>query len=172
MGSPLFPPGSLLWIARVALLALVAVHITAATQLTLLNWKARPQDYHHREVAAATYASRTMRWGGVIIALFVFYHLAHFTWGWAWAHPDFVAGDIYHNLVAGFRVWWVSSFYVVAQVFLGFHLYHGLWSMFQSLGWHASNPNDWRRSFALVFAWVITLGNISFPVSVLTGIVQ
>ena len=79
----------------------------------------------------ATYASRTMVWGGVIIALFVVYHLAHFTWGPSWAHPDFVPGDVYHNVVAGFSIWWISAFYIVAQLALGLHLYHGLWSMFQ-----------------------------------------
>ncbi|MEE8137645.1 MAG: succinate dehydrogenase cytochrome b subunit, partial [Thermoanaerobaculia bacterium] len=172
VGSPLFPHSSLLWISRVVLLAALVVHIVAATQLTLQNRRARPQSYHRRQIVQATYASRTMRWGGVIIALFVFYHLAHFTWGWSWAHPDFVRGNVYHNLVSGFRVWWVSGFYIAAQVVLGLHLYHGLWSMFQSLGWQASKPKDWRRLFAQVFAWVITVGNLSFPVSVLIGIVN
>ncbi len=172
MGSPLLPHSGALWIVRIVLLAAVALHITAATQLTLLNRRARPQSYHRLDLVAATYASRTMRWGGVIVALFVFYHLAHLTWGWGWAHPDFVPGDVYHNLVAGFRVWWVSGFYLVAQLFLGLHLYHGLWSMFQSLGWHAANPKDWRRRFAQVFAWIITLGNVSFPIAVLTRVVE
>ncbi|MEE8277289.1 MAG: succinate dehydrogenase cytochrome b subunit [Thermoanaerobaculia bacterium] len=172
VGSPLFPHAGLLWMARIGLLVAVVVHIVAATQLTLQNRRARPQSYHRRQIVQATYASRTMRWGGVIIALFVFYHLAHFTWGWSWAHPDFVRGNVYHNLVSGFRVWWVSGFYIAAQVVLGLHLYHGLWSMFQSLGWQASKPKDWRRLFAQVFAWVITVGNLSFPVSVLIGIVN
>ena len=104
--------------------------------------------------------------------MFVIYHLFHFTWGPAWAHPDFVAGDPYHNVVAGFSVWWVSLFYVVAQLALGLHLYHGLWSLFQSLG--LSNPrfNSWRRTFAKVFAFVVVAANISFPLSVLAGLVR
>ena len=112
-----------------------------------------------------------MRWGGVIIALYVLYHLAHLTWGTA--HPSFVAGDVYGNVVAGFKIWWVSAIYIVAQIALGSHLYHGLWSMFQSLGWwEPSDPRDWRRRFAQVFAGVITLGNLSFPLAVLAGAVQ
>ncbi len=172
-GSPLLPHGGLLWIARLVLLVAVAIHILAAYQLTMLSRRARPRDYASRQVVQATYASRTMRWGGVILALFVLYHLAHFTWGWAWAHPDFVPGDVYHNVVAGFRVWWVSGFYVVAQVALGFHLSHGLWSLFQSLGLPpAAEPPDWRRRFARAFALLITAGNVSFPLAVLGGLVR
>jgi len=172
MGQPLLPRTGALWLVRVALLAAVVLHMLSALQLTRLSRAARPVAYRRRDVVEATYASRTMRWGGVIIALFVLYHLAHFTWGLAWAHPDFVAGDVYHNLVSGFRVWWVSGLYIVANLALGLHLYHGLWSMFQSLGWEGSGAMDGRRRFALAFALVITAGNISFPISVLTGIVS
>ena len=171
VGSPALPHEGVLWIARIVLLGAVALHIASATQLTLMNLKARPLDYKGRSTIQATYASRTMRWGGVIIALFVIYHLAHFTWGSV--HPDFIVGDVYHNVVAGFRVWWVSALYIVAQIALGFHLSHGLWSMFQSMGW--SNPRtqrDWRRTFAVVFAVVVAIGNISFPLAVLAGIVS
>jgi len=171
VGTPALPDSGLLWIARIVLLVAVFLHVLSATQLTLLNRKARPQAYKKRASIQATYAARTMRWGGVLIGLYVLYHLAHLTWGSA--HPDFVPGDVYRNVVVGFRVWWVSAFYLAAQVALGFHLYHGLWSMFQSLGWwQPDNPHDWRRRFAQVFAWVITLGNLSFPLAVLTGIVQ
>jgi succinate dehydrogenase / fumarate reductase cytochrome b subunit len=167
MGEPL-----LLWIVRVVMLGAVGLHILSATQLTLKNRRARPQDYAGRKTVQATYASRTMRWGGVTIALFILYHLAHFTFGPDWAHPDFVTGDVYHNVVSGFSVWWVSAFYILANLALGLHLYHGLWSMFQSLGWHApGNPHDWRRRFAQVFALVIVAGNISFPLAVLSGLV-
>jgi succinate dehydrogenase / fumarate reductase cytochrome b subunit len=112
-----------------------------------------------------------MRWGGVIIALYVVYHLAHLTWGTA--HPSFVPGDVYRNVVVGLQVWWVSLLYMVAQVALGFHLYHGLWSLFQTLGWwQPDGDRDWRRRFALAFAWIVTLGNLSFPLAVLSGVVQ
>ena len=128
VGSPAVPHEGLLWVARLVLLGAVGLHILSATQLTLINLRARPKDYRDREAIQATYASRTMRWGGVIIALFIVYHLAHFTWGSV--HPDFIPGDVYHNIVSGFQVWWVSAFYILAQVALGFHLSHGLWSMF------------------------------------------
>lgn len=169
LGEPFLPHGGLLWIARFGLLVAVAVHVLAAYRVTRLSRAARPVDYKRRDSLQMDYASRTMRWGGVIILLFVFYHLAHFTWGWSWAHADFIPGDVYHNVVAGFSVWRVSLFYVVAQIALGFHLYHGLWSMFQSLGWSHPNWNLARRRFAQVFAWVITIVNISFPVAVLVG---
>lgn len=171
VGSPAIPHEGLLWMARLVLLGAVGLHILSATQLTLINLRARPKDYRDREAIQATYASRTMRWGGVIIALFVVYHLAHFTWGSV--HPDFIPGDVYHNVVSGFQVWWVSAFYILAQIALGFHLSHGLWSMFQSLGWwHSEADRDWRRTFAVTFALVITLGNISFPLAVLAGFVS
>ena len=170
VGAPALPHGMALWIARVILLACVGFHIHAATVLTLKNWGARPTDNSRRDFAAADYASRTMRWGGVIIVLFVIYHLLDLTWGKL--NPSFIPGDVYHNIVASFSVWWVSLFYVVANIALGFHLYHGLWSMFQSLGWNSPKFNSWRREFATAFAVIITLGNISFPIAVLLKIVR
>lgn len=170
VGTPALPTSGLLWILRTALLVAVVLHIWAAWQVTLLNRAARPHGYVQRRPVRMTYASRTMRWGGVIILLFVIYHLLHFTFGTV--HPDFIEGDVYHNVVTGFRVWWVSLFYIVAQIALGFHLYHGLWSLFQSLGWNHPRFNRWRSGFAHAFAWIITLGNISFPIAVLTGIIS
>ena len=170
-GSPLLPHGGLLWIARVVLLGSVGLHIWSAWRLTRMSWAARPQDYFKRQAVQASYASRTVRWGGVIIALFVAFHLAHLTWGWT--HPGFEPGEVYANVVAGFRVWWVAAVYMLAQVALGFHLYHGLWSLFQTLGWYRqSDSNDWRRRFAQVFALFVAVGNLSFPLAVLTGVVK
>ena len=170
VGAPAIPPHVALWVARLVLLTAVLLHMWAAWQLTLMNRQARPQRYVERQIVHTSYASRTMRWGGVIILLFVIYHLLHFTTGTV--HPSFVEGDVYHNMVTGFRVWYVSLFYIVAQVALGLHLYHGLWSLFQSLGWSHPRFNLWRNGFAHAFAWIITLGNISFPLAVLTGLVR
>ncbi len=170
MGAPLLPHNGAIWLMRVGLLVAVLVHVVSAYQVTRLSQRARPLNYKARQTLQATYASRTMRWGGVIILLFVIYHLAHLTWGSV--HPAFIPGDVYSNVVAGFRVWWVSAFYVVAQMALGFHLYHGLWSMFQTLGVTAGDDRDWRRKFAVAFALLITLGNLSFPIAVLTGFVS
>ena len=173
MGAPAVPHDVPLWIVRGLLVIAVWLHIQAATQLTLMNKAARPVGYAERDYVVGTYAARTMRWGGVIIALFVFYHLAHLTWGWAVAKPaTYVENDPYHNVVAGFQIWWVAAIYIVANLALGLHLFHGLWSMFNSLGLNHLKFNRWKRIFATAFALVITGVNVSFPIFVLIGIVR
>jgi succinate dehydrogenase / fumarate reductase cytochrome b subunit len=169
VGTPALPESTLLWVVRLVLLAAVVLHIEAAWSLTRRAQRARPSRYATPTRIHARYASRTMRWGGVIIALFVVYHLLHFTWGTL--HPDFIVGDVYHNVVTGFRVWWVAAVYIVAQLALGLHLDHGLWSLCQSLGLNHPRYNRWRDRAAHAFALLITLGNISFPVAVLSGLV-
>ncbi|HEX3067526.1 MAG TPA: succinate dehydrogenase cytochrome b subunit [Thermoanaerobaculia bacterium] len=170
MGAPLLPNKTALVIVRTLLIIAAILHIVAATQLTIMNRKARPIGYREREYVAGSYAARTMRWGGVIILLFVFYHLGHLTFGKF--HPDFIEGDVYHNFVTGFQVWWVSAFYIIANLALGTHLYHGLWSMFNSLGLNHPGFNPWKRVFATTFAIVVTAGNVSFPIAVLIGILR
>jgi len=170
IGHPALPHGAALWIARIVLLVAVVVHIVTATQLTLLNLRARPQGYARRKVVQASYAARTMRWSGVIVLAFIVYHLLHLTAGTV--HPDFDEADVYHNVVAGFRVWWVAGFYVLANLLLGLHLFHGLWSLFQTLGCTHPKYDHWRLWFARIFAAVITLGNVSFPLAVLFGFVS
>lgn len=167
MGHPLLPHMAGLWASRILLLVLVVLHIVAATQLTLMNRAARPVKYSKVERVEADYASRTMRWGGVIIALFVVYHLLHLTTGDV--HADFIAGDVYHNVVVAFSRPLVALVYIVAVTALGFHLYHGLWSMFQSLGWNHPRFNSWRRVFATVFSIVIWAGFLTVPVAILLG---
>ena len=170
MGAPLLPNKAALIVVRVLLLIAVWLHVQAATQLTLMNRKARPVGYTERDYVSATYAARTMRWSGVIIVLFVVYHLLHLTFGTL--HPDFIEHDVYHNFVTGFQVWWVSAFYIIANLALGMHLYHGLWSMFNSVGLSHATFNPWKRSFATVFAVIVTVGNISFPIAVLMGVLR
>jgi succinate dehydrogenase / fumarate reductase, cytochrome b subunit len=172
MGAPAMPNSVLLWVVRVLMIVAIWLHIQAATQLTLMNRAARPAGYRVRGYEAASYASRTMRWGGVIILLFIFYHLAHLTFGKHVTPVKFIEGDVYHNVVAGFQVWWVAAIYIVANLALGLHLYHGLWSMFNSLGLNHQRFNLWRRYFAIAFALIITVGNISMPVAVLAGILK
>ncbi len=161
---------SLLWTVRLVLLTSVALHMLAALQLWLQSRRARPVKYHNQVLQETSYAARTMIIGGPIIALFVIYHLAHFTTGQA-LH-GFVEGDVYGNVVRGFKVWWASAAYILAMLFVGLHLYHGVWSMLQTLGANHPKYNEWRRYGALAFALVITLVNISFPVSVLAGFVK
>ncbi|HTG37031.1 MAG TPA: succinate dehydrogenase cytochrome b subunit [Thermoanaerobaculia bacterium] len=170
VGEPALPAEGALWIVRVVLLVAVVLHIWAAWQLARMSRAARPRGYAVRPKVHTPYASRTMRWGGVIILLFLIYHLLDFTAGAV--NPGFVEGDVYRNVVASFSLWYVSLFYILAQVALGFHLYHGLWSLFQSLGWNQPRFNRWRSGFAHAFAWIVTIGNISFPLAVLTGLVR
>ena len=162
--------GTGLWIARAVLLVAVVLHIWSATSLTLTSRRARPEGYRQEKWKESTYASRTMRWGGVILLLFVIYHLLHFTTGTL--HQSFIEGDVYHNFVAGFRNVWVSAFYIFAMLALGLHLRHGLWSMCQTLG--VSHPRYIRMAHvgAWIFAAIIVIGNISFPLAVLAGIVR
>ena len=167
-GSPLFGHNQLLWIARVVLLACVGIHIAAATELWARARRARGGRYEKFEDLSFSYASRTMRWGGVIVLAFIVYHLLHLTVGSV--HPDFVAGSVYANVVSGFRRWPVSLAYVVAMIPLGLHIYHGLWSGTQTLALRNSRVLRWRRGFAATVAALIVLGNVSIPVAVLAGL--
>jgi succinate dehydrogenase / fumarate reductase cytochrome b subunit len=171
LGGHLVPRTSLLWLLRIGLIAAFVLHIHAAASLTVANRKARPARYESkRDYVAADYASRTMRWTGVIVGLFVVFHLADLTWGNA--NPDFVRGDPYNNLVASFERTPVAIAYIVANVALAFHLYHGAWSMFQSMGINNPKYNGLRRTFAQGFAGLILIGNLSFPVTVQLGLVD
>jgi len=170
LGEPVFPRTVVLWAMRIGLLAAFVLHIVAAAQLTRMNARARSAYQAPRDYVAANFASRTMRWTGVIIALFVIFHLLDLTWGQA--NPDFVQGDPYNNLFATFERVPVAIVYIVAMLALGLHIFHGAWSMFQSLGLNNPRYNIWRRYFAIGFAAVITIGNISMPLLITTGAVS
>jgi succinate dehydrogenase / fumarate reductase cytochrome b subunit len=171
LGEPFFARTQLLWIFRIGLLAAFVLHIHSAYSLTRMNQKARPMGYQSkRDYIAADFASRTMRWTGVIVGLFVLFHLADLTWGTA--NPDFVKGDVYNNIVASFERVPVAAIYIVANLALGLHIYHGAWSIFQSLGLNNPRLNAIRRPFAIAFAVVVAAGNISFPLAVQLGLVD
>ena len=171
VGEPAFPRTFLLWGLRIGLIAAFVIHIVAAAQLTRMNHKARPEKYEApRDYAAANFASRTMRWSGVIVGLFIILHLLDLTWGTA--NPDWQRGEVYENLIASFERVPVAIVYIVANILLGVHIFHGSWSMFQSLGLNSPRYNAWRRYFAATFAAVITLGNVSMPLLVVTGVVN
>ncbi|MGB5167341.1 MAG: succinate dehydrogenase cytochrome b subunit [Acidimicrobiia bacterium] len=167
---PIFPKEGVLWLFRIGLSAMAIIHIWSATVLALRNRKARGSIRYEkkREYAAADYASRTMLWGGVLIALFVLYHLADLTIGSA--NPDYVAGDVYNNVVYSFERWPVALFYLVTMVFLALHIYHGAWSLFQSLGMANPRYDVWRRYLAVALALAILIGNSSIPIAVQLGI--
>jgi succinate dehydrogenase / fumarate reductase cytochrome b subunit len=171
MGYPLLPHEGGLWIARIVLLASVVGHIWAAWQVTRQDWAARPVSYAVRKSVASTYAARTMRWSGVILALFILFHILHLTTGTAYA-GQFSKTDVYGNVVNGFLNPIVSLVYIVSMLALGLHLYHGVWSMSQTLGWRNRVNNHLWRGFATVMAVVITGGNIAIPLAVLAGIVR
>ena len=161
----------LLWPARIILLTAVVLHILAAWQLTILNnFKARPVAYAKKTALVSTYAARTMVWSGPIIGFFIVYHILHFTTGTV--HPDFSPVNPYRNFVVGLQVPWTAAFYILAQVCLGFHMWHGVWSLTQTLGWSHPRYNVLRRRFAMTMAVLVAGVNISFPLAVLTGLIH
>ncbi|HVF20167.1 MAG TPA: succinate dehydrogenase cytochrome b subunit [Mycobacteriales bacterium] len=169
-GKPFFAHEQFLWVMRAGLLAAVLAHIAAAISLTRTSRLARPIGYVVHKPTSSSYASRTMRWGGIVIALFVVYHLLHLTTGDA--HSDFRHGEVYRNVISGFEVWYVSAFYILANLALGMHLFHGLWSMFQTLGRGSGRFSRQVRAFSVLSAVAITVGNISIPVAVLAGVLE
>jgi len=169
IGEPLLPRSMLLWIARIVLLTAVTIHIGLTAQLALRSRAARPVRYVHPGVVQASYASRTMRWGGLALLGFIVFHLMDLSWG---VHPHFVRGDVYHNAVTGFRRWPVTAVYLAAMAALGLHLYHGTWSVFQTLG---VNRPRWDRAIhrgALTLALIVGLGFSTVPVAVLVHLVK
>ena len=170
---PFAPEHVVLWLLRTGLIVAFLLHIHAAYSLTLMNRRARPDDYQGpRTYVAATYASRTMRWSGTIFGAFLLFHLADLTWGIQPMAPEtWERGEVYANFVATFSRAPVTIFYVVAMVLLGLHLYHGAWSMFQSLGINHPRFNAARRVFAIGLAVLVTVGNAIMPLAVLFGFV-
>ncbi len=159
---------ALVWAVRLGLLLALGLHVLSAIGLWLRNRSSRPVRYQVQRFRETTYAARTMIWGGPIIALFLVYHLLHFTTGQV--HGSFEKGHVYANVVAGFKVWWVSLVYIGANLTLAFHLYHGMWSWLQTLGMGHPKYNRWRPIFAAAFAGVVGGINIFLPLVVLLGI--
>ncbi|MEV5766679.1 succinate dehydrogenase cytochrome b subunit [Micromonospora sp. NPDC052213] len=172
IGKPLLPGVWFLWIQRGALTVAVVAHIAAATVLARRSRAARPVRYAHRPKVQGSYAARTMRWGGVIILLFVIYHLLDLTTG----HLNPVGDPTkpYANVVADFAPerWYVTLFYTLAIVALGFHLRHGAFSAFRSLGQQTPKGERRARTAALVFAVTLCAGFLVVPFAVLTGLVS
>jgi succinate dehydrogenase / fumarate reductase cytochrome b subunit len=167
---PFLPRTVFLWLLRIGLIVAFALHIHAAYSLTRMNHAARNTKYQgRRDYVAANYASRTMRWSGVIVGLFLIWHL--FDLSWTGTGYTFVRGAVYENVDASLSRIPVAILYIVANIALGFHLFHGAWSLFQSMGWNNPRFNRWRRDFAAIFAAIIVVGNVSFPIAVMTGVV-
>ena len=162
----------ILWAVRTVLVISVVLHIWASVELAARKIQARPIAYSKRDNIASSYASRTMYWSGPILLAFVIFHLLHLTAGTIHPGGDFVAADVYHNVVAGFQVWWVSAWYIFSMVLLGFHIRHGAWSMFQSVGINHPRHTPILKKAALVVAVMIVVGYSSIPVSILLGFVK
>ena len=160
---------ALLWTVRTVLLVMILLHVWASIELALLNkLEARPVGYVKKKNIGSSYASRTMYWSGPIIGAFVIYHLMQFTWGVG--GTPFEEGKAYENLVRGFQVPVISIFYIVAMVLLMMHLYHGLWSMFQTLGINHPRYTPMLRIFAKTVAILLFVGFSSIPVAVMIGV--
>jgi succinate dehydrogenase / fumarate reductase cytochrome b subunit len=165
-----FLHGGGIWLFRAVLLASVVLHIWAMTALTLDNRRARDVGYRKWKARESTYASRTMRWSGVFLLAFIIFHLLHFTTGDV--HPDFIPGDVYHNFITGFQVVPVAIVYILATLALALHLFHGSWSMLQTLGLNHPRYNRLRNVICVGLAALVVIGNLSFPVAVLAGLIR
>ena len=163
--------GGALWVARLVLLAALVLHVVAAVQLTARRQAARPIGYAAgRDPQVSTVASRTIRWGGGLILVFLVYHILHFTLGPV--HTAFIEGDPYHNVVTGFGNPLVVVFYEIAMAAVGLHLYHGLWSSGRSLGVSAPSPNPLRRQLALALSILVWAGFTVIPIAVYAGMLS
>jgi succinate dehydrogenase / fumarate reductase, cytochrome b subunit len=163
--------GELLWLLRIVLIVSVILHVIAAYQLTMQNRAARPDGYVKREPQVSTWAARTMRWGGVLLLIFIILHILHFTNpGWR-PQGVFDKADVYTNIVMSFRIWWVTLFYVIAMISLGLHVYHGAWSSVRSIGMSQPRQRPLHRTVALGVALILWLGFTAVPVAVFAGLI-
>ncbi len=169
---PILPRTIFLWLLRIGLIAAFVFHIWAAASLTAMNRKANAPYVSRRDYVAANFAARTMRWTGIIILLFLIWHLADLTWGLKPIAPsDWTRGEAFNNVTESLERVGVAIFYVIANIALGIHLFHGSWSLFQSLGLNNPRFNKARRYFATGFAVLVAAMNISFPIMIQAGVV-
>ncbi len=164
--------GELLWTLRAVLVVTVVLHVIAAVQLTRQSRAARPIGYTRRESQVATISSRTMRWGGAVLLIFIVVHILHFTTGTIRPAGVFSREDVYANVVLSFRIWWVTVFYVVAMVALGLHLFHGAWSSVRSIGVSPPSPQPLHRKISVVVAILVWAAFTAIPLAVVFGIVR
>ena len=172
--------GELLWLVRLGLLAAVLLHILMAWQLTRIKQAARPVDYQTRAPQVSTVASRTMRWGGVLLLVFIVFHILHFTTGTVFPmasrpdamYPAFNPTDVYGNVISAFHVPWVVAFYVVAMLFLMLHLFHGAWSSVRTLGLAKASHHPLQRRVATAIALIVWLGFTAVPVAAFLGVIR
>ena len=170
LGEDILGYGGMLWIIRVVLLGAVVLHMWAAFSLWYRAKKARPVGYQHRGKVQGSYAARTMRWGGVILLLFIVWHILDLTLGAVNPLPE--NAGAYQKLVASFDRPVVAIFYILAMLALGLHIRHGLWSAIQTLGGNSALRQNALKTFSFVVAAVVTAGFVIVPISVMTGLVR
>lgn len=172
------PLAEVTWLLRIVLIVAVVLHVLMAYQLTQRSAAARPIGYQKQASQVSTLASRTMKYGGVLLLVFIVFHILHFTTetidpaGWRGMTDSQGHRDVYGNIIASFRIWWVALFYIVSMLALGLHLYHGAWSSIRTLGYAKSSPNPLHRRIALVIAAIVWLGFTLVPVGVIAGIIR
>lgn len=164
--------GELLWTLRIVLIVAVVLHVIAAVQLTRQSRAARPIGYTRRESQVATIASRTMRWGGMLLLVFIVLHILHFTTGTVRPAGVFMPDDVYANIVSSFRIWWVALLYVLAMVALGFHILHGAWSSVRSIGVSPPSPLPLHKRISIVIAILVWAAFTAVPVAVFAGLIR
>ena len=173
VGFPELANGQLLWIVRIILLVSVTLHIVAAYQLTVMNSKARPIGYSNRKNVETSLGAVTMRWGGVLLLVFIVFHLFHMTGGMVGFQPgQFVHLAVYQNVVAAFSVVPISIFYIISMGALCLHLDHGIWSMFQTLGVCTVENTKSIRILSRIVALIVFAGFVAVPISVMAGWVR
>jgi succinate dehydrogenase / fumarate reductase cytochrome b subunit len=172
------PLAELTCLLRIILIVSLILHVTMAYQLTQRSAAARPVGYQKKTPQVATLASRTMKWGGVLLLIFIVFHILHFTTetidpgGWRGMTDLEGHRDVYGNLIASFHIWWVALFYIVAMIFLGLHLYHGAWSSVRTLGYAKPSGHPLHRKIALAVAAIVWLGFTLVPVGVIVGLIR
>ena len=162
--------GTGIWFVRAGLLVMVCLHVWAYLGLTKKSLAARPEGYAVTNFEEATFASRSMRWTGPILAAFIVFHLMHLTIGNV--HPNFAEGKVYRNLVTGLAPVPIALFYIVAMGCLAFHLWHGAWSMLQTRGLSHPKYLGARKVFAVVFTVLVAGGFVVVPLAVLAGVLK
>ncbi|MBA3672800.1 MAG: succinate dehydrogenase cytochrome b subunit [Gemmatimonadaceae bacterium] len=168
------------WLLRLGLLAATVLHVLMAWQLTRIARRARPVEYEMRDPQVSTFASRSMRWGGLLLLVFIVFHILHFTTGMVFpmasrpdaVYPGFSHSDVYGNVISAFRNPLVSAFYIVAMLFLLLHLFHGAWSSVRTLGLVRPSRNPLHRRVSTVIAVLVWLGFTAIPVAVLLGVIR
>ncbi|HCA84403.1 MAG TPA: succinate dehydrogenase [Streptomyces sp.] len=169
IGAPVLHRTWFLWLVRAGLLASVVLHGVAAYQLSRRDLAARPQRYVHRR-RRASYATRTMRWGGVVLGLFIVWHILDLTT--LAVNPRAQPHHPYENVVASFSTWYGAGLYIVAVLALCLHVRHGFWSAAQTLGAGSARRDRALKTAADVLAAALTIGFLSVPVAVVTGLVS